>query len=341
MPRSIHPVILCGGAGTRLWPVSRKAFPKQFCPMLPGGSLFQRTLERVERQGYAAPLLLTQQDFRFIVADQAAEAGIPPARILLEPEGRNTAPAICLAALAVADSDPEALLLVLPSDHVIADPAPFHAAVAAGAEAAAAGRMVTFGIAPDRPETGYGYIELAGPPGAEAQPFTRFVEKPDRAAAEAMLASGRYLWNSGMFLFPVAGLLEAFDAHAPAIRAACAAALAQGAEDLGFYRPAEDAYRANPDISIDYAVMERVEGSVVPVACGWNDLGSWKTVWSESEPDPRGVAASGGRWRSTAATRCCAPTSPGRAWWASGSSASWPLPPATRCWSRTWTGRRT
>ena len=293
MPRSIHPVILCGGAGTRLWPVSRMAFPKQFCPMLPGGSLFERTLERVEGQGYAPPVLLTQQEFRFIVADQAAGTGVAPGRILLEPEGRNTAPAICLAALAVAETDPDALLLVLPSDHVIADPAPFHAAVAAGAEAAAAGRMVTFGITPDRAETGYGYIELAGPPGAGAQPFKRFVEKPDRAAAEAMLASGRHLWNSGMFLFPVAGLLAAFDAHAPEIRAACAAALAEGRPDLDFFRPSA-AYARSPDISIDYAIMERVEGSVVPVACGWNDLGSWKTVWSEMGPDAQGVAASAG-----------------------------------------------
>jgi mannose-1-phosphate guanylyltransferase/mannose-6-phosphate isomerase len=262
--------------------------------MLPGGSLFQRTVERVAGRGYAAPLMLTHQDFRFIVADQLAATGVAPERILLEPEGRNTAPAICLAALAVAETDPDALILVLPSDHVIAEPEPFHAAVAAGAEAAARGHLVTFGITPDRPETGYGYVELESAPGSGPQPFARFVEKPDRAAAEQMLASGRYLWNSGMFLFPVRGLLAAFDAHAPEIRAACAAALAGAEPDLDFQRPAAEPYLASPDISIDYAIMEKVPGMVVPVSCGWNDLGSWKTVWAESAPDADGVAASEG-----------------------------------------------
>jgi len=292
---TIHPVILCGGSGTRLWPVSRKSYPKQFCPLLEGGSLFQRTLARIARPPYAEPILLTHQDFRFITAEQLADSAVPSARILLEPEGRNTAPAICLAALSLAERDMDAVLLVLPSDHVLSDPEPFHAAVAAGAAAAAAeGRLATFGIAPDRAETGYGYIELDASPATGAQPYRRFVEKPDRAAAEAMLASGRYLWNSGMFLFPLRALLAAFDAHTPEIRAACAAALAGGRPDLGFFRPDPEAYLANPDISIDYAIMERERGLVVPVACGWNDLGSWKTVWAESAPDADGVSTGAG-----------------------------------------------
>lgn len=290
---TIYPVILCGGSGTRLWPASRKSYPKQFCPLLPGGSLFQRTLERLSGQGYADPILLTTHEFRFVVAEQLSDAGAGATRILLEPEGRNTAPAICLAALEVAARDPDGILLVLPSDHVIRDAEAFHAATAEAAEVARAGQLVTYGIAPDRPETGYGYIELAEPPGAGAQPFLRFVEKPDLARAEEMLASGRFLWNSGMFVFSAAAILAAFDAHEPEIRSACQAAIAEGREDLCFFRPGEAAYRANPDISIDYAIMERSQGMVVPLAGGWNDLGSWATVWSESEPDAAGVARTG------------------------------------------------
>ncbi|MEO0993946.1 MAG: mannose-1-phosphate guanylyltransferase/mannose-6-phosphate isomerase [Pseudomonadota bacterium] len=290
----MYPVILCGGSGTRLWPASRKSFPKQFCPLLEGGTLFQRTLDRLEGAGYAAPVLLTHQDFRFVVAEQLSDRGAEASRILLEPEGRNTAPAVCLAALEIAARDPDASMLVLPSDHLISDAAAFHRAVAEGRRAAAQGHLVTFGIHPDRAETGYGYLELGAAPEPTAQPFLRFVEKPDAAAAEAMLATGRYLWNSGMFLFSVRSILEAFDAHAPEIRAACAAALAEGREDLCFYRPAETAYATCPDISIDYAIMERVQGTVVPLDGGWNDLGSWRTLWSESPQDAEGVAATEG-----------------------------------------------
>ncbi len=290
----IYPVILCGGSGTRLWPASRKSYPKQFCPLLDGGSLFQRTLDRLAGQGYADPILLTHQEFRFVAAEQLSDAGHAASRILLEPEGRNTAPAICLAALEVAAEDPDAIMLVLPSDHLIADVPAFHQAVATAAEAARASHLVTFGITPDRPETGFGYIELATKPGAEAQPFLRFVEKPDAARAEEMLRSGRYLWNSGMFVFTAAAALAAFDAHAPEIRDGCARALAEGREDLGFFRPEEATYRALPDISIDYAIMERAEGWVVPFSGGWNDLGSWRTVWAESGPDASGTATRGG-----------------------------------------------
>ncbi len=291
---AIYPVILCGGSGTRLWPASRKSYPKQFCPLLAGGSLFQRTLARLAGQSYADPILLTHQEFRFVAAEQLSDAGFQATRILLEPDGRNTAPAICLAALEVAARDPKAVLLVLPSDHLLADPDAFHRAVGEAAAAAARGELVTFGIRPDRPETGYGYIELDAAPGAGAQPFRRFVEKPSAARAEEMLASGRYLWNSGMFVFTAEAILAAFDAHAPEIRAHCAEALSGGREDLCFYRPATEPYLASSDISIDYAIMERVQGTVVPLDGGWNDLGSWRTVWAESAPDESGTAVSGG-----------------------------------------------
>jgi mannose-1-phosphate guanylyltransferase / mannose-6-phosphate isomerase len=296
MTGSVHPVILCGGSGMRLWPVSRRSYPKQFAELFPGGSLFQRTLGRVdargsEGRGFARPLLLTNHEFRFTVAEQAMTAGAAAARIVIEPEGRNTAPAVCVAARLIAADDPDALLLVLPSDHLLADTAAFHLAVEEGARAARAGHLVTFGIRPDRPETGYGYLELAGAPAAGAQPFTRFVEKPDAATAERMIASGRFLWNSGMFVFSARTILDAFAEHAPAVDAACRAAIETARDDLDFLRLGAEGYASSPDISLDYAIMERVRGMVVPVDAGWNDLGSWRTVWQETPRDADGVAA--------------------------------------------------
>ena len=292
----IYPVILCGGSGTRLWPLSRKAFPKQFGPLVEGGTLFQRTLDRVAGPGFAPPLLLTSSDFRFLAAEQLSDAGHEAARIVIEPEMRNTAPAVCLAALTLAGRDPDTLMLVLPSDHLIRDEDAFRAAVLAGAQAARTGQAVTFGITPTRPETGYGYLELPEPPGTEikAVPFSRFVEKPDQATAETMLATGRYLWNSGMFLFRANDILAAFETYAPEIPRACTQALAEGRDDLCFFRPGAEGYSRNPDISLDYAVMERIEGGmVVPVDCGWNDLGSWRTLWQESPRDDAGLATHG------------------------------------------------
>ncbi len=291
---AIHPVIMCGGSGTRLWPLSRKSYPKQFSPLLPGGSLFQQTLDRIAGAGFAAPWLMTGADFRFIVGEQAAAAGVDPARIVIEPEGRNTAPSVCTAALLVAERDPAALLLALPSDHVISDAGVFRAAVAAGAAAAAAGEVVTFGIVPDRAETGYGYIELPGAAGTEPQPFLRFIEKPDAERAAEMAGSGRFLWNSGMFLFSAATVIGLFETHAPEVLAACRAAVAGGREDLDFFRLGAEAYAASPDISIDYAILEKVEGRVMPIDCGWNDLGTWNTVWQHSERDGDGNAVSAG-----------------------------------------------
>ncbi|MCZ7676304.1 MAG: mannose-1-phosphate guanylyltransferase/mannose-6-phosphate isomerase [Roseovarius sp.] len=293
----ITPLLLCGGSGTRLWPLSRQSYPKQFVPLTGEETLFQATATRLSGEGFAAPLVITNAAFRFIVTEQLAEAGIDPRAILIEPEGRNTAPAILAAALWLETRDPDALMLVAPSDHVVPDAAAFRVAVAAGVPAAAAGRLVTFGIRPDRPETGYGYLELdtlaeGGTP--EPVSLRRFVEKPDRAAAEAMLASGRHLWNAGIFLFSVAAILDAFRAHRPEMIAPVRAALDQGETDLDFLRLAPEAWTGVEAISIDYAVMEKADNlSVVPFAGGWSDLGGWDAVWREGGRDGRGVGLSG------------------------------------------------
>lgn len=290
-PEQVCPVILCGGSGTRLWPVSRRSHPKQFTRLIDGGTLFQQTLARIAGRGFADPLLMTNSDFRFLAAEQLGAVGMNASRIAVEPSSRNTAPAIAMAARLALASDPEAILLVLPSDHVIGDEETFHRALAAAVDAARQGQFVTFGIRPDRPETGYGYIELEGPPADGPQPSLGFVEKPDRATAEEMAASGRHLWNSGMFVFPARGLLAAFDAHAPGVARAAARAVADGRTDLDFFRPDAAAYAASPDTSIDHAIMERAPGGVVvPLDGGWNDLGSWKTVWAE---DGGGAAVDG------------------------------------------------
>jgi mannose-1-phosphate guanylyltransferase/mannose-1-phosphate guanylyltransferase/mannose-6-phosphate isomerase len=292
---TITPVLLCGGSGTRLWPLSRKSYPKQFVPLLGEETLFQASARRLSGPDFAAPMVLTNSDFRFIVTEQLAAAGIDPAAILIEPEGRNTAPAVLAAALWLERSDPDGLMLIAPSDHVVPDPAAFRAAVAAGAPAARAGRLVTFGIAPDRPETGYGYLELetAPEPGMPSA-LRRFVEKPDAARAARMLAAGNFLWNAGIFLFSVRAILDAFRAHAPDLIAPVSAAIEAGRPDLGFFRLDPGAWSGAREISIDYAVMERAENlSVVPFAAGWSDLGGWDAVWRESGPDPRGVALSG------------------------------------------------
>lgn len=293
----ITPILLCGGSGTRLWPLSRKSYPKQFVPLTGETTLFQASAARLSGPGFAAPLVLTGSDFRFIVTEQLAAAGIDPGAVLIEPEGRNTAPAVLAAALWLERSDPEALMLVAPSDHVVPDAAAFRAAVEAGAEAARAGRLVTFGIRPDRAETGYGYLELAEDPGdftARPLALKRFVEKPDAAGAAEMLAAGSYLWNAGIFLFSVQTILAAFRAYAPGLIAPVQAALAEGQPDLGFFRLAPEPWAGAEDISIDYAVMERADNlSVVPFAAGWSDLGGWDAVWREAPRDGRGVAVSG------------------------------------------------
>ncbi|WP_295530216.1 mannose-1-phosphate guanylyltransferase/mannose-6-phosphate isomerase [uncultured Thioclava sp.] len=292
----ITPVILCGGSGTRLWPLSRKSYPKQFVPLVGENTLFQASALRLCDDNFAPPLVLTNSDFRFIVAEQLTEIGVDPGAILIEPEGRNTAPAILAAALWLEKGDPEGLMLVAPSDHVVPDTKAFRAATLAGAEAARAGQLVTFGIKPTHAETGYGYLELAEDPrDFAAQPLAlrRFVEKPNAERAQEMVAAGKYLWNAGIFLFSVKTILAAFRAHAPELIAPVQAAVDQGAPDLGFLRLAPDPWAKAADISIDYAVMEKADNlSVVPFAAGWSDLGGWDAVWRESHPDARGVVTS-------------------------------------------------
>ena len=293
----ISPVILCGGSGTRLWPLSRKSYPKQFVPLLGDLTLFQASAQRLSGPQFRAPLVLTNADFRFIVGEQLAAIGIAPDAVLIEPSGRNTAPAVLAAALWQAAQDADALLLVAPSDHAVPDPAAFRQAVAAGVDAAQAGQLVTFGIKPTHPETGYGYLELDGDPGdfaPRAIGLRRFVEKPDAATAAAMLAQGTYLWNAGIFLFRAGAIIDAFRAHAPELFAPVAAAIEKGAPDLGFYRLDPESWAEAEDISIDYAVMEKADNlTVIPFAAGWSDLGGWDAVWRETGPDARGVATSG------------------------------------------------
>lgn len=296
MTQIIHPVLLAGGSGSRLWPLSRKSYPKQFSALLGEESLFQASARRLSGADYAAPTVVTNSDFRFIVTEQLAAAGIDPGAILIEPAARNTAPAVLAAALHLAQSDADALMLVAPSDHVIPDTEAFRAAVTAATPAAAAGQMVTFGITPDRPETGYGYLELSeAAAGAQTVPLKRFVEKPDPATAEAMLDDGSYLWNAGIFLFSVATIRTAFEAHAPHLVASVQEAVETAQPDLGFLRLAPAPWDEAEDISIDYAVMEKADNLVVvPFGAGWSDLGGWDAVWRETGPDARGVVEHGG-----------------------------------------------
>lgn len=283
---NLFPVLLCGGSGTRLWPLSRKSFPKQFVRLSEGETLFQAAAGRLTGPGVLPPVIITNSDFRFIVTEQLAEAGIDPGAILIEPSARNTAPAILAAALYLADKDPDALFVVMPSDHVMPDTATFAAAVQAGLAPAQAGQIVTFGIRPTRPETGYGWLELSRTVPAdvlEAVPLVRFVEKPDRARAELMLAEGRYLWNAGIFLMSVRTAIEAFSTHAPDMLPPVRAAVAEARPDLGFLRLAPGPWEAAQDISVDFAIMERASNlQVVPFGGAWSDLGDWASVWRES-----------------------------------------------------------
>ncbi len=292
---TITPVLLCGGSGTRLWPLSRKSYPKQFVPLIGQETLFQASAARLVAPGFAAPVVVTAADFRFIVTEQLHDAGIDPGAILIEPAARNTAPAVLAAALHVAATDPDGLVLVAPSDHVIPDAVAFRAAVLAGEATAKAGRIVTFGVTPDRPETGYGYLELAAQPdGLTPVGLTRFVEKPDQATASAMLAAGNFLWNAGIFLFSAKTMIAAFEAHAPALLAPVGRAYAEATPDLGFLRLAPGPWAKADEISIDYAVMERAANlSVIPLATAWSDLGDWDAIRRLGQGDARGVITSG------------------------------------------------
>ncbi len=288
----IHPVILSGGSGTRLWPLSRAAYPKQLMPLVSELSLLQETVQRVtDADRFAAPLLICNDEHRFMVAEQLRQIGVTPERIVLEPMARNTAPAAAAAALLLAADDPDALMLLLPSDHHIADTARFRAAVGDAARAAQGGALVTFGMKAERPETGYGYIRRGAAIASAAGCYhvDRFVEKPDLATAQSYLADGHYAWNSGMFLFKAAQLVAEMEHHAPAIVAAARQAVAKAARDLDFVRLDAEAFGAAPSISIDYAVMEKTgHAAVVPAEMGWTDVGSWSALWDIAPRDGDG-----------------------------------------------------
>ncbi|HIE5650418.1 mannose-1-phosphate guanylyltransferase/mannose-6-phosphate isomerase [Stenotrophomonas maltophilia] len=288
----IVPVILSGGSGTRLWPLSREAYPKQFLPLVGNDTMLQATWKRVASIAGAAPIVVANQEHRFMAAEQLRECKVLPQALILEPVGRNTAPAIAIAALQALSAGDDALLLVLPSDHVVRNEAAFHAAVKQAAVAAESGKLVTFGIVPTAPETGYGYIKAATGEGVRA--VDRFVEKPDLATAEQYVASGEYFWNSGMFLFKASRYLKELETLQPAILAACRNALDKAARDNDFIRLDAGAFAASPNDSIDYAVMEKTaDAAVVPLDAEWNDVGSWSALWEVSDKDADGNACHG------------------------------------------------
>ncbi len=297
MQPRIVPVILSGGTGTRLWPMSRKLLPKQFLPLVSERTMLQDTVERLAGlPDCSAPVVVANTEHRFLAAEQLHSIGAAPRATLLEPVGRNTAPAIAAAALAVAREEPDAALLVLPSDHLIRDVPAFHAAIARARLAAQAGFLVTFGIRPSAPATGYGYIEAGEPLERvpDARRIKRFVEKPDLATARRFVADGAFFWNSGMFLFGAARLLDELRRLRPEMLAAVERSLASGVRDLDFLRLGEAAFSACPSESIDYAVMEHTaQGAMVPGEFGWSDVGSWSELWEIGAKDAQGNVTTG------------------------------------------------
>jgi mannose-1-phosphate guanylyltransferase/mannose-1-phosphate guanylyltransferase/mannose-6-phosphate isomerase len=296
MTHSITPVVLSGGSGTRLWPLSRKSRPKQLLPLAGANTMIQETLARARGPSFAAPIVICGEGHRFLVAEQLLECGISGADIILEPMGRNTAPAAAIAALQVAARDLDGLLLLMPSDHVVADLEAFHAAVATAAKAARTGALVTFGITPTGPETGYGYVQGGAALADAAGAFVveRFVEKPDRPTAEKYLASGDYYWNSGMFLFAAETFLAEMRRLEPAMLEHCRRALDAAEKDADFIRLPKDIFAACPSQSIDYAIMEHAaRAAVVPVDMGWNDVGSWQSLWEIASRNDEGNVVQG------------------------------------------------
>ena len=291
---TVTPVILSGGAGTRLWPLSRRLRPKQFLTLNGGSSMFAQTLDRVAGTAFAAPVVVCNDEHRFLVAEELRQCGVTGADIVLEPLARNTAPAIAAAAYRFAETDPDAVMLVLPSDHVIGNGPAFLDAVAVAAGLARDGRLVTFGVPPSRAETGYGYIRKGTAIGGNAFEVDAFVEKPDTSRAQAYLEDGGYLWNAGMFAFTARAFIEELVRHEPAVAANAKAAVAEGAADLDFFRLDAAAFGGAPSVSIDYAVMEKTEhAAVVPLDAGWSDVGSWTSLCELGEADENGNVSAG------------------------------------------------
>lgn len=286
------PVILSGGSGTRLWPLSRTQYPKQFLSLVSENTMLQDTWQRlIGAPALGAPIAVCNEDHRFMVAEQLREINVKPSAIILEPVGRNTAPAVALAALAV---HPDEVLLVLPADHVIVQVNAFQEAVDQAKQLALQGYLVTFGIVPTHPETGYGYIKRGIPSADSAYPVSAFVEKPDSATAQAYLDSGQYLWNSGMFAFSAGAFLQELEKFNPQMLAACRGAFNAAERDADFVRIAADIFTTCPSDSIDYAVMEKTDKAmVIPLDAGWNDVGSWSALWDVAEKDEQGNAIRG------------------------------------------------
>ena len=288
----VLPFILCGGAGTRLWPLSREAFPKQFHRLTGPQSLFQETCRRLSGGIFDKLTILSNYQHRFLIQEQLQEIGLS-GDIALEPASRNTAPAACIASLMATRVSEDALVLLAPSDHAIGDSSSFAESVSLGAEAARRGSLVTFGVEPDCPHTGYGYIETSGGVENDAVSVRRFVEKPSREVAERYLEGGGFYWNAGIFLFRAGTMIELFQAHAPEILAACRQALNDATKDLGF-RQLGESYRKAPSISLDYAIMEKASDIVcVPLSTSWSDVGSWSELWSYLEKDSQGNVSRG------------------------------------------------
>ncbi|MCG7601003.1 mannose-1-phosphate guanylyltransferase/mannose-6-phosphate isomerase [Halomonas sp. McH1-25] len=289
----LTPVILAGGSGSRLWPLSRKLRPKQFLALNGCLTMLQQTLSRLEGLEHESPLIICNEEHRFLVAEQLRQVELTQASILLEPFGRNTAPAIALAAMSALSEASDPLLLVLSADHLIQDVAKFHEAIEQAIPLAEQGFLVTFGVVPTHGETGYGYIQR-GQPLMQGAKVKRFTEKPDADTAATYVASGEYYWNSGMFLFRASRYLEELSTHAPAILEACQAAMGGLNEDFGFLRIDAEAFEASPNVSIDYAVMENTDSAaVVPLEACWSDVGSWSSLWEVSERSTEGNCQSG------------------------------------------------
>jgi mannose-1-phosphate guanylyltransferase len=288
------PVILAGGTGSRLWPLSRQLNPKQFLKLCGDTTLLQQTISRLTGLEASSPVVICNEDHRFMVAEQLRQLNINGSSILLEPVGRNTAPAIALAALHACQSGQDPLLLVLAADHYIADEPAFHRAVVEAAKLAEQDKLVTFGIVPTHAETGYGYIQCGAEIDGQGYQVARFVEKPDRAKAQEYLNSGDYYWNSGMFMFKASVYLKALAEHRTDILEACKKALAHAKKDMDFIRVDAEAFSQCPDDSIDYAVMEKTtDAAVIPLDAGWSDIGSWSALWEIGNKDTQGNVCKG------------------------------------------------